>query len=682
MKIVPRKYKVALVIQNAWDTTQLTMPLALGYLKSFALADDDIREHFDIEIINYSRRASVSQMAIELFENPPDILGFSVLGWNFTAVGELATTYHQVKPNGWCLFGGNHASHQADRVFRLYPHVDMIINGEGELTFRELLLAFLAGKKKEELREVQSISVRCDDGTVFTTPERPRLKDLNVIPSPFLTGAIEMYGKDGKFLYDVALMETNRGCPYKCAFCYWGGATGSKLSRFSSERVCEELDFFAHHKVENIALCDANFGMLKEDLVFVDHMIKLRKDTTYPRSFVTSWAKNKSRIFYEIVRRLKATGFHSDFTLSLQTLNSVALTEMERKNMKVNDFDDLCRWLEQEEMSAHVELIWGLPGETVKSFLEGYDAIAEWHPRIATYPLCILPNTGYHDKRDQYDMITVRDNVSDYEFVLSHSTISVDDNRSMHRFLFWARLMAEYQVLRHVWRPLRKLCNIKQSEIMKSLDKWFSKRTDPTAKGLEIYLRSIVDNFDITRITGAVTYVHQNALELEPLFAQWWKDEIRPRIDDKYLPFFDDLYGYDWAGRPRWESVAENEGLQLIEIEGETFYGPLELELNHDVEKLMLEVRDVVLDTIETAPTKVTFYFRTGFDAVADSHEFVPRFVGHTKAEIEDQNERRRNGMLAENVQPHVVGLGFKETPVLTTGATSVVKQKKGLTVL
>ena len=44
MKIVPRKYKVALVIQNAWDTTQLTMPLALGYLKSFALADDDIRD--------------------------------------------------------------------------------------------------------------------------------------------------------------------------------------------------------------------------------------------------------------------------------------------------------------------------------------------------------------------------------------------------------------------------------------------------------------------------------------------------------------------------------------------------------------------------------------------------------------------------------------------------------------
>ena len=50
---------------------------------------------------------------------------------------------------------------------------------------------------------------------------------------PFLTGAIPMVDAAGNFLYDVGMLETNRGCPYSCSFCYWGGATGQKVRSFS-----------------------------------------------------------------------------------------------------------------------------------------------------------------------------------------------------------------------------------------------------------------------------------------------------------------------------------------------------------------------------------------------------------------------------------------------------------------
>src|SRR5262249_46257109 len=106
-----RRRRVHLVMQNAWNSELLSVPLALGYLKAYAEADDSIRRALDIRIFNYPRSTSVSQMAAELFRDPPDILAFSVLGWNFQNFGHLSDTYRQICSDGWCIFGGNHVSH-------------------------------------------------------------------------------------------------------------------------------------------------------------------------------------------------------------------------------------------------------------------------------------------------------------------------------------------------------------------------------------------------------------------------------------------------------------------------------------------------------------------------------------------------------------------------------------------
>jgi hypothetical protein len=75
---------------------------------------------------------------------------------------------------------------------------------------------------------------------LITTPQPPRIADLSEISSPILSGSIPLVDVHGEFRYDVALMETNRGCPYNCAFCYWGGATGQKVRTFPRERLQQE----------------------------------------------------------------------------------------------------------------------------------------------------------------------------------------------------------------------------------------------------------------------------------------------------------------------------------------------------------------------------------------------------------------------------------------------------------
>jgi hypothetical protein len=92
---------VSLVQQGVWDMPLESMPLASGYIKAAALADEEIRQRADIKIHNY--RGGVTHAAIAndlLTENDSDILAFSVLGWNFRTFGSLAATYKQLNPDG------------------------------------------------------------------------------------------------------------------------------------------------------------------------------------------------------------------------------------------------------------------------------------------------------------------------------------------------------------------------------------------------------------------------------------------------------------------------------------------------------------------------------------------------------------------------------------------------------
>jgi radical SAM superfamily enzyme YgiQ (UPF0313 family) len=276
--------RVSLVQQGVWDMPMESMPLATGYLKAAALADDRIRARTQITIHNFRGGVRLPEMAHRLFaDGPPDILACSVFGWNYRSAGALAETFKQLNPQGWVIFGGTHVSHQAERAFRMHPDVDVIVNDEGEFIFRDLLNAYLDGASRQDLGDIQGLSYQAG-GRVLTTPPRSRIENLDDIPSPALTGAIDMTDTSGRFRYDVALMETNRGCPYKCAFCYWGGAVGQKVRAFSRERLRAELEFFAKHRVHSIVLCDANFGLLPADKDFVEDLIEIRDQYGFPRS--------------------------------------------------------------------------------------------------------------------------------------------------------------------------------------------------------------------------------------------------------------------------------------------------------------------------------------------------------------------------------------------------------------
>jgi hypothetical protein len=101
--------KLWLVQKAVWDIKDTglgSMPLASGYLKAMADSDERIHSEMDVKIFGFDGSDTVISMIQCMFsEEIPDIIGFSVYGWNLTTFGKIAETFRMYNPNGWVIFG-------------------------------------------------------------------------------------------------------------------------------------------------------------------------------------------------------------------------------------------------------------------------------------------------------------------------------------------------------------------------------------------------------------------------------------------------------------------------------------------------------------------------------------------------------------------------------------------------
>ncbi|MEZ4364254.1 MAG: KedN5 family methylcobalamin-dependent radical SAM C-methyltransferase [Kofleriaceae bacterium] len=551
------KIQVFLVEQSAWRSSEgasPSMPLASGYLKAVVLADVELDRRYDVTIHSFAGYESIPELAKALFSGRlPDVMAFSVLGWNIRTAERLSSIYRQLRPEGWVVWGGNHVSGQGDLILRRNPDVDVIVNGEGEITWACLLRERARGVSRHDLASIDGLSFRAAGGEVITTKDRARIENLDEIPSPFLTGALKLTGEDGKPLYSDALMETNRGCPYKCAFCYWGGAIGQRVRQFSSERLAQEVELIAKAGYARLSLCDANFGMLPDDEQFLEVCIDAKKKHGYPQYFFTSWAKNKSQAFHRILRRMSQARLTSTFNVALQTLSTPALKLMNRQNMRLNQWEPLVEQLKLDGLDLYAELIWGIPGDDKESFLAAYDRLSASVPQVAVYPLLIMPNTDYWNRKKELGLVTFKSDLHDFELVLSHPNMSADDNREMHRFLFWARLLGEQAFFRAVWAPLRELAGVLPTQVLWSLDRYM----DRESRGLAVKLRRLRGEVqarletDEELLDQALNVLYGDP-EIDDCLLAWWTAELEPKIPEAHRDFLRDVFRLDLLTRPRY----------------------------------------------------------------------------------------------------------------------------------
>jgi radical SAM superfamily enzyme YgiQ (UPF0313 family) len=631
------KLNVTLVQQGVWDQPKESMPLAAGYLKAVVLDDSNLRERYTVEIVNFQGGVSNMEMVRRLLvdsDKVPDIIAFSVLGWNFHKFGAVSAAFKAMNPNGLVVFGGNHVSGQALRTFGLYPTVDVVINGEGEATFREMLCVLSEDWCLDALGIVRGLSFRGAGGALHTTADRDRIEVLDYIPSPILSGALALTDEAGVFKYDVALMETNRGCPYRCAFCYWGGAVGQKVRAFSLERLRAELNVLGRHHVHTVVLCDANFGMLPADEAFVDAFLEVREQYGYPRALETSWAKNKSAIFHRIVAKLRHAGVQSSFTLALQTLHDPALDLMGRRNMKINAWRSLVDELSALGLECYAELLWGAPGESREAFLEGYDDLARKVNRIAVYPMLLLPNTAYHEHRDQHGIVAVRGDDDDFEYVIQHDVMPARVNEEMRSFLFWARILAENGVLRHFWREVNAVPSVRQSSVLQSFDSFVCTNTSRLAGEL----RDLRESYSFKTLeVGKALEVLWSRPDAPGFLQAWVAEMVLPEVPEPTQELVAGALRLDILTRPMTRTRISAEGaVETIEIEGEAHWLLPDQDLPaRDLPASWLAMNSQIVSgrVRSDGHVRVDIVFLAGADDVVGTtnHEVVAHYMGRAR---------------------------------------------------
>jgi radical SAM superfamily enzyme YgiQ (UPF0313 family) len=164
---------------------------------------------------------SWQQVAAQLRELRPELLGVSQFTHNRFAALRLAELVKEANPACFVVFGGPHATFRWEALLAPDTPVDAVVIGEGEETLVELV-GCLASGRAGELAQVPGLALRGAGGP-YPTPPRPPLADLDrlPLPFPFLDDAI---GLD--LQRQLSFLVSSRGCPASCRFCsspfFWG----------------------------------------------------------------------------------------------------------------------------------------------------------------------------------------------------------------------------------------------------------------------------------------------------------------------------------------------------------------------------------------------------------------------------------------------------------------------------
>jgi radical SAM superfamily enzyme YgiQ (UPF0313 family) len=361
----------------------------------------------------------------------PDVVATSNYMWNSNKHLYILKKIKERYPNCLIICGGPHVPNSNDnKWYNLHDYVDIGVVGEGEIVFEQILLEYF---NKKDFSEIPGIIFRKHNKILKTKPGA-RIKNINTIPSPYLSGIFNGLISKNPSVNFHATVEMDRGCPFKCVFCDWGSLTAQKMIKFDEPRLFEEFEWISRNKINYLWFTNSNLGIFKErDYNIIDNAVKFHETTGYPQKIAHSGyaktppSKNSS---LQIQQRL-AEGVKNNNTVprvALQSTDPEVLSNIKRKNMSIVNADRM------DSKNIEIELIYPLPGTTYNGWV---NEISELMPikklKINVYPCLILPNAELNDKsykerfKIKTKVIPFNVDMEECEIITSMKSMSYED---------------------------------------------------------------------------------------------------------------------------------------------------------------------------------------------------------------------------------------------------------------
>lgn len=365
--------------------------LAPWCLKSYC----DTQGAWEIEIFEASINDDLSRVSREIFLRGPDVIGLSCYIWNIDDTLHLAAMVKKMLPESTIVFGGPEVSFGGQ-----YPQADYVIQGPGELALAQLLHQLERGEKPQS----NLISPTADP--------YPQL------PTPY-TGAYFASFGEGGIGKQLVYYESSRGCPFSCTYCLSSAMEG--VSDKPLDVVFNELGQLLAHGARVIKFVDRTFNANRQRAAEILSWVQaLDTDCTFH-------FEAGADLFDERLMALLAAMPQKrvQLELGIQSVHHETLKAIRREADTELCLDTIRRLCAMGNSHIHVDLIAGLPHETMETFAQGVNACIAAAPHMLQLGfLKVLRGTCMRQTCDLWGTIYHDD--APYE-VVSTATMSAHD---------------------------------------------------------------------------------------------------------------------------------------------------------------------------------------------------------------------------------------------------------------
>ena len=332
--------------------------LAIRYLKSF-------NKDLNCEIIlrEFTVNDRKENIVKELYKENADIIGFSTYIWNVTLVSEVSQILKIIDENIEIIYGGPEVSYNPIEILKEVSG-DYIIEGEGEETFREFLIEKLKSNDKEKLFQVKGLYIKEGDKIIYGG-KRP-LMDMEKLVFP--------YEEDEDLKNKIAYYEGSRGCPFMCSYCLSSTTQGVRF--LDIDRVKKELKYFIDKDVSLVKFVDRTFNCNHKFAKEIwSYLIECGGNTTFHFEISADLLTKE-----EIGILSKAPKDKFQFEVGVQTTNNEVLRNINRFVNYENIKEKVDEVKKYKNIKQHLDLIAGLPGEDLESFIKSFNDVYAIEP--------------------------------------------------------------------------------------------------------------------------------------------------------------------------------------------------------------------------------------------------------------------------------------------------------------
>lgn len=330
----------------------------------------------------------------------PDVVGFSCYIWNIVQTLELADMLKRIRPNCWIVLGGPEVSYDSANLLRRNPAVDFVVRGEGEEALPMLLQSLPTAGRQGQPSSLDEGVLERIPGLVYRSKNSVRenppaaIADLSQVRSPY--ASIGLDNLANKLVY----VESSRGCPFSCAYCLSSKTRGVRF--FPLDRVQEDIAKLVERGCKEIKFVDRTFNCRKDWAMKLWRYLRdLPGDSMFHFEIEAQLLDDEMLTFLESVPPGKF-----QFEIGIQTTTPRALSLIERRQ----DWDKLSvpirRLASAGNIELHLDLIAGLPGDTLESFANALNMVYQLHPtRIQLGFLKVLKGSGLWESAEELGLV-------------------------------------------------------------------------------------------------------------------------------------------------------------------------------------------------------------------------------------------------------------------------------------